>query len=75
METPEPVTPAVPLTREEIAHYRALAEKGETPSLDIVRRFVATIRKTFNSTPKAVEKSKVSRNTKPKLTEDQLDFF
>jgi len=70
-----PETPIEPLSPAEIAHYRALAAAGETPDLSITRRFIATIRKTFNSSPRTVEKGKTSRNTKPKTTEDQIDFF
>ena len=67
--------PPKPLTQAEIAHYRALAAAGETPSFSIVARFVATIRKTFLSQPKAVEKGKTTRNAKPKPDESQVDFF
>lgn len=67
---PEKLTPA------ELAHYRAQAAKGETPSLDIVRRFIATIRKNFLSSPAKVEKGKTTRNAKPaKTSDDQVDFF
>ena len=64
-----------PLTPREIAALRLQAEQGKTPSLDIVRRFIATIRKTFLASPKKVEKSKVSRNSKAKPDESQVDFF
>ena len=62
-------------TPAELANHRAEAAAGKTPSFDTVRKFVATIRKTFLASPKAVEKGKTSRNTKPKVTEEQVDFF
>lgn len=65
----------LPLTPAEVAAYRLAAEQGKTPSLGIVRRFVLTIRKTFLANPAKVEKSKVSRNTKPVVSENQIDFF
>lgn len=65
-----------PLSREELAHYRLLSERGETPPLSIIRRFVLTIRKNFLSSPKTIEKGKTTRNAKPKPTDDtQIDFF
>ena len=64
-----------PLSPAELAHHRAAAASGITPSFEIVGRFVATIRKTFLSQPKAVEKGKTTRNAKPKVSEDQIDFF
>jgi len=65
----EPFTPA------ELAEHRARAEKGETPTLEIVRRFVHTIRTKFTSSPTAVAKGKKSRNVAEKVNEDQIDFF
>jgi hypothetical protein len=64
-----------PLTAAEQAHYRSLAARGETPSLDIIRRFIATIRKTFSASPIKVEKASKTRNAKPKPDESQIDFF
>ena len=65
-----------PLSDSEIAAARAAIARGETPSFDLVRRFVARIRKTFLASPKAVEKGKTSRNTKPKASEEDVaDFF
>lgn len=67
--------PPLPLTPAEQAHYRALAAQGQTPSLDTVRRFIATIRKTFSANPAKAEKAKKTRNAKPKPDESQIDFF
>lgn len=67
--------PPIPLTEDERKHYQSLAEKGTPPTLDIVRRFIATIRKSILSSPKKVEKTKTSRNKKPAVNEDQVDFF
>ena len=70
------MTPPEPLSPSELALYRAQAAKGETPSLEIIRRFIATIRKNFLASPRAVEKGKTTRNAKPpKATDDQVDFF
>lgn len=64
-----------PLTKGEIETARAKADKGETPSLSLVRRFILTIRKNFTASPKAVEKAKVTRNKKAVPDEKQIDFF
>lgn len=74
MDKPQP-DEILPLSREELSKYRALAASGETPSLDIIRRFVRTIRKNFLASPKAVEKGKTTRNKKAVVTDDQIDFF
>jgi len=63
-----------PLSKTEIAEARSKAEKGETPSFSLVRRFILTIRKNFSASPAAVEKSKVSRNKSPDKPQD-VDFF
>jgi hypothetical protein len=68
-------SPAIPLTEAERAHYQAEAERGNPPSLEIVRRFVATIRKSITESPIKLEKTAKSRNKKVELTEDQIDFF
>jgi hypothetical protein len=67
--------PAKPLSPAEAAAYRAKAAAGETPSLDIVRRFIATIRKTFAASPAKTAKAGKTRNAKPKPDESQMDFF
>jgi hypothetical protein len=67
--------PPEPLTKSEIETYRARAAAGETPSLDIVSRFIATIRKSFLSSPKAVEKGKTTRNAKAKASDSDADEF
>lgn len=64
-----------PFTPQELAHHRAQAAAGKTPSLSIVRRFILTIRKTFSSSPIKEEKAKKTRNAKPKPDENQIDFF
>lgn len=70
MDNPEPI----PFTKTELAAARAAAEHT-TPDLGTVRRFIATIRKTFTSSPKAVAKSKTTRTKAKPITEDQMDFF
>ena len=67
--------PPEPLTQVEMSRYRAEATSGKTPSLAIVRRFIATIRGSITSNPAKTEKTKVSRNKKPVINEDQIDFF
>lgn len=64
-----------PFTTAELTAARAEAATGKTPSFETCRRFIATIRKNFLSSPKAVEKGKTTRNAKPKVSEDQIDFF
>ena len=66
--------PFSPLSKEEIALHRAEASKGNTPSLEIVGRFIATIRKAWNAKPKEKTEGK-SRVSKPKADENQIDFF
>ena len=67
--SPEKFSPA------ELTLHRTAAERGETPTLEIVRKFIITIRKNFLASPKAVEKGKTTRNAKPKVDESQIDFF
>lgn len=62
-------------TRAELAEHRAAAARGETPSLETVRKFILTIRRSFLASPKAVEKGKTTRNAKPKIDESDIDFF
>jgi hypothetical protein len=69
------LTPPVPLTEDERKHYPAEAEKGKYPTLDIVRRFIATIRTSIKNSPVKTAKTKVSRNKKPVVDETQVDFF
>lgn len=65
-----------PLSPKDLQACRDIAAQGNTPPLGLVRRFVLTIRKTFLASPKTVERSKVSRNSKPAPpTPDQIDFF
>lgn len=64
-----------PLTPQEIAFHRAQAAGGISPSLEICKRFILTIRKTFLASPKAVAKGKTTRNAKAKPDEAQIDFF
>lgn len=66
-DTPEPLTEA------ERAHYQALAEKGDYPPLEIVRRFVATIRKSILASPAKVAKTKKSRVKETKA--EDVGFF
>lgn len=68
-------TPPLPLTEAERKHYQSEAEKGKYPSLDVVRRFIATIRTSITNSPAKTEKVAKSRNKKPIINEDQVDFF
>lgn len=63
------------LSSAEIAEGRAKAARGEVLSLDFLRRVILTMRRSFTASPVAVEKSKKTRNSKPVVTEDQIDFF
>lgn len=63
-----------PFSKDEIAHHRAAAANGIIPSLETVRRYIATIRKSWASKPEAQRTGK-SRNSKPKPDESQIDFF
>jgi len=64
-----------PLTPAEKAHYTAEASAGRTPSLEIVKRFILTIRKSFTANPNLGEKSQKSRTAKAKPDDKQIDFF
>jgi hypothetical protein len=68
-------TPPVPLTEAERLHYQAEAAKGKIPTLDIVRRFIATIRKNITESPIKLAKTAKSRNKKTPPDEAQVDFF
>lgn len=69
-------TPPQPLSKAEIDAARAAFSSGTPPDLGIIRRFIATIRKNFLSSPSAVVKGKTTRNKKPPpKSEDQIDFF
>lgn len=68
MTTPEP------LSKAEAAEARARASAGEMPSLEILRRFVATIRKSWTAKPDSQTKGK-SRNKKPAPDDKQINFF
>lgn len=64
-----------PLSPQEKAHYTAEASAGRTPSLEIIRRFIATIRKSFTANPNLGEKSQKPRTAKAKPDDKQIDFF
>lgn len=69
-------TPPIPLTESERLHFQAEAEKGKYPTLEIVRRFIATIRKSIKESPVKLAKTAKTRNKKPEVTEDDVkDFF
>lgn len=63
-----------PLTKGEADTLRARGSAGEMPSLESLRRFVATIRKSWLSKPDSQTKGK-SRDKKAPPSEDQVDFF
>jgi hypothetical protein len=63
-----------PLSKTEAAEARARASAGEMPSLDLLRRFVATIRQSWLAKPDAQTKGK-SREKKPSPDDKQIDFF
>lgn len=63
-----------PLSKDEAAALRASTAAGNPPTLDILRRFIATIRKTWTAKPDAQTKGK-SRDKKPVADENQIDFF
>ena len=61
-------------SKEELAAHRAAAARGVIPSLETVRKFIASIRKTWAAKPDVQTKGK-SRNKKDKPDEAQIDFF
>ena len=63
-----------PLTKGEAETLRARASAGEMPSLESLRRFVATIRKAWLAKPDAQTKGK-SRDKKTPPDEKQINFF
>ena len=78
MPFPPSIDPSLdlPLTPGEKRLCQETALQGETPPLGLVRWFALPFRKGFLSSPKAIEKSKVTRNSKPAPpTPDQIDFF
>lgn len=62
------------LTKEEAAQARADASAGRPPSLETLRRFVATIRKSWTAKPPEKTQGK-SRVKAPTVDENQIDFF
>lgn len=69
-------TPPQPLTETERAHYQAEAEKGNYPTLEIVRRFIATIRTSIKNSPIKLAKTAKTRNKKAEASEEDVgDFF
>lgn len=68
----EPYFP--PLSKSEQAEARARASAGEMPSLETLRRFVATVRKSWLAKPDTQTKGK-SRDKKPAPDDKQIDFF
>lgn len=68
-------TAAQPLTPAEKLQAEKDAQQGKLPSMELCRRFIATIRKAITSVPKVEASAKKTRDKKPKTTEDQIDFF
>lgn len=68
------MTDPLPLTKEEIQSLRASAARGIIPTLEQVRRYVATTRKSYLA---AEQKSKPKDRTAkpPPPTDAQIDFF
>lgn len=64
----------LPLSKAEADQARAEASAGRPPSLEILRRFIATIRKNWTAKPPEQTKGK-SRDKKPVVDENQIDFF
>ena len=66
----------IPLSDDERKALTAKAAAGEIPTLEICRRFIATIRKSLAAAPKRTEKGNKSRNKKAETSEDDIkDFF
>lgn len=65
----------LPLSETERAHYQAEAEKGKYPSLEIVRRFIATIRNSIKTSPVKMAKTAKTRVKKADATEEDVDKF
>lgn len=68
-------TPAQPLTPAEKLEAEKNAQQGKLPSMDLCRRFIATIRQAVTSVPKLEKAAKKSRVKAPVLNENQVDFF
>ena len=63
-----------PLTKAEADAARAEASAGRPPSLEILRRFIATIRKSWLAKPPEKTQGK-SRTKAAPVDESQIDFF
>lgn len=67
-------THPIPLTRDEIAAVRENARAGRLPTLETLRRFIASTRKSWLAKPAEKTQGK-SRTVKPVVTEKDVDFF
>lgn len=66
--------PITPLTKDEAAQARADASAGRPVTLETLRRFIATIRKSWSAKPPEQTKGK-SRTKAAPVDENQIDFF
>lgn len=67
------MTSIPPLSKDEAADARRRAERGEILPLEILRRFVATIRKSYTALPKEAQSK--TREKTPPPDDRQIDFF
>jgi hypothetical protein len=65
----------IPLTEAERLHYQAEAAKGKYPTLEIVRRFIATIRGSIKNSPVKLAKTAKTRNKKAAATDEDVEEF
>lgn len=63
----------LPLSREEIRALQIRASKGETPSLEEIRRYIASTRVSYLSAESRTKPKIRTRKAEP--DENQLDFF
>jgi hypothetical protein len=68
-------TPPIPLTEAERLHYQSEAEKGKYPTLEIVRRFIATIRTSIKNSPAKLAKTAKTRTKKAEATDEDIEGF
>jgi hypothetical protein len=69
------MTPDEKFSPAELEAHRQAAARGELPSLEVLAKFVHTIRRSWLALPKSTQDKAKSRIKKPKLSEEQVDFF
>lgn len=67
-------TPPDTFSKEELARHRAEAAKGIIPSLEIVAKFIRTIRKSWTAMPSDKKEGK-HKVKKADDSQKEIDFF